>query len=111
MIRPVGGPEHSIFEGGGMPKRTPVGGPGPGMGGGQVIGTFKKGGEVPMDGNYKMHKGEKVLTKEQTSQLKHSFGLAQAHLAHDAAPEPMHKQPRKKIKEVSVRHAKGGHVA
>lgn len=106
MIKPVGGPEpRTQGFNPAMPRGNPVG-PAP-----RIMGTFHQGGTVPEDGAYKMKKGEKVLTEAQTSHLKHSFGLAQAHLAHDAAPQVEHKMPRKKIKEVSVRHAKGGHVA
>lgn len=65
-------------------------------------------GTVPADGAYKMKRGEKVLTKEQTDHLKHSFGLAQSHLAHDAAPQVEHKMPRKKIKEIRVRKSHNG---
>lgn len=79
-----------------MPRGNPVG-PAP-----RIMGTFHQGGTVPEDGAYKMKKGEKVLTEAQTSHLKHSFGLAQAHLAHDAAPQVEHKMPRKKIKHVVV---------
>lgn len=96
MMNPVGKIAPS------EPRRGMPVGPEPRVGGmAPIMGTFHQGGTVPADGAYKMKRGEKVLTKEQTDHLKHSFGLAQAHLAH-AAPEPMHKQPRKKIKSVHV---------
>ena len=102
MMNPVGKTAPMV------PRRgTPVG-PEPRM---PVMGAFHKGGTVPEDGAYAMKKGEKVLTKEQKDQMSHAFGLAQAHLAHDAAPEPAHKAPKKRIKEMTIRHAKGGHVA
>lgn len=35
----------------------------------QVLGSFKQGGNVPKTGNYKLHAGEKVLTKKQADTL------------------------------------------
>jgi len=35
-----------------------------------VLGVFKKGGQVKKTGNYKLHKGETVLTAAQTKSLK-----------------------------------------
>jgi hypothetical protein len=50
----------------GVPRPTPGGpvlaGPTPG---GPLMGSFKKGGKVPKTGNYKLHAGERVLTKKQ----------------------------------------------
>lgn len=79
-----------------MPRGNPVG-PAP-----RIMGTFKEGGDVPKTGHYKLHEGEKVITKNQKDQMSHAFGLAQSHLAHEKAPEPEHKMPRKKIKHVVV---------
>lgn len=108
MIKPVGGPEpRTQGFNPTMPRGNPVG-PAPRGGMAPIMGTFHQGGTVPEDGAYKMKKGEKVLTEAQTSHLKHSFGLAQAHLAHDAAPQVEHKMPRKKIKSVHVRRTKNG---
>ena len=73
-----------------------------------VMGTFKEGGDVPMTGAYKLHKGEKVLTKDQKDHMQHAFGLAQAHLAHEKMPEMEHKAPKKKIKDVRVRKSHNG---
>ena len=99
MMNPVGKTAPMV------PRRgTPVG-PEPRM---PVMGAFHKGGTVPEDGAYAMKKGEKVLTKEQKDQMSHAFGLAQAHLAHDAAPEPAHKAPKKRIKSVKMRRAHNG---
>lgn len=35
----------------------------------KALGSFKKGGTVPKTGNYKLHEGEKVLTKEKAKQM------------------------------------------
>lgn len=85
-----------------MPRGNPVG-PAP-----RIMGTFKEGGDVPKTGHYKLHEGEKVITKNQKDQMSHAFGLAQSHLAHEKAPEPEHKMPRKKLKSVHTRRAKNG---
>lgn len=36
----------------------------------KVLGSFKQGGTVPKTGNYKLHKGEKVVPQESTSLYK-----------------------------------------
>ncbi len=59
-VAPVGRPAMPV------PRATPQGpmqaGPTPN---GPLMGSFKKGGKVKKTGNYKLHAGERVLTKKQ----------------------------------------------
>jgi hypothetical protein len=75
------------------------------------LGSFKKGGEVPKTGVYKLEKGEHVLTPEQKEKTKRAFSLAESALAHKE-PEPVKEEtPKKEIREMRIRHgASGGYI-
>lgn len=73
------------------------------------LGTFKKGGEVPKTGAYKMHKGEQVLTPEQKNHMHNMLSLAEGPLSQEAPPEP--EPPKKEVREMRIRKgASGGHI-
>jgi hypothetical protein len=72
------------------------------------IGSFHKGGTVPMDGPYNLKKGEHVMTAQQHGNMNHAFDLAGSVLAQQS-PEP--DMPKKELKEMRIRKgANGGHI-
>lgn len=102
-------------------KVSPKGGYGTGKGEKRIntdemtkpLGSFKKGGEVPKTGVYKLHKNEHVLNPEQKEKLMHSMGLAMDALSHQEPDgDEMPPMPGKKVKHIAVRKAdNGGFIA
>ncbi len=71
--------------------------------------SYKKGGIVKETGPAYMHKGERVLTKDDP--MNKMMGLAEGPMAHPAKEEPK-KKSKKEVKSVHVRKAhKGGFIA
>lgn len=68
------------------------------------LGSFKKGGDVPKTGVYKLHEGEHVVPAHKTEKLKAAMGLAADALSHGEPDEDdMPMQPQKRVKDMLVR--------
>lgn len=103
-LAPEPEPMTPVMPGAGVDKINPKAakyGDRPGEKRPETMGTFKKGGEVPKTGVYKMHKGEQVMTPEQKNKMRDMLSLAESTLGHDAPPEPQ--KPPKEGRAMHVR--------
>ncbi len=63
------GPTNKKVFGGAVVNKSPMGGAVVNKQAQPVLGSYKKGGKVKKTGLYKLHKGEKVLTKKKAKML------------------------------------------